>query len=103
MKNFLFLLPLMAALCSPLLSKENNIKTIEGTAQRSKAGLVVEGIMITPLSEEEMNSYEGKKIRVTGYIAVNHKWRIDESDPVKRQGFNMPVMYKVISIEIIKE
>ncbi len=103
MRNILLPLLLLALLCSQLFSKDNDIKTVEGIAQRSKAGLVVDEVMVTSLTEEEMNKYENKKIRVTGHVTVNHKWKIDESDPAKRQGFNMPVMHKIISIEIIKE
>ncbi len=78
----------------------NDIKTYEGIAERSKAGLVVGGVMITSLTEEEMDRYTGKKLRVKGLVENSHRWRINEGEPVKKQGFNMPVMYKVISIEV---
>lgn len=103
MRAYIFIPLLLIYLCAHTPLNSSDIKVLEGIAMRSKAGLVVCGVMITSLSEEEMNNYEGKKLRITGHVAVNHKWKIDESDPVKRQGFNMPAMYKVISIEIMKD
>ena len=96
--NFILIFFLSASFIS---ANGNNIKTYEGIAERSKAGLVVGGVMITSLTEEEMEKYTGKKLRVRGLVETNHKWRISEDDTVRKQGFNMPVMYRVISIEVI--
>jgi len=93
---------LIAMIYSSLPLSGNEAKTYEGIAERSKAGLVVGGVMITSLTEEEMKKYTGKLLRVRGIIDSNHRWRVSNDDPVKKQGFNMPVMYKIISIEVIK-
>lgn len=82
-------------------ASEEAAKVYEGIAVRSKAGLVVAGVMITSLPESDMVRYAGKYVRVKGYVKFNHQFRVDENDPVKKQGFNMPLMYKVLSIDIV--
>lgn len=96
------LLLLLVLVYSSLPLSGNEIKIYEGIAERSKAGLVVGGVMITSLTEEEMEKYTGKRLRVRGMVESNHRWCVNDDDPVKKQGFNMPVMYKIISIEVIK-
>jgi len=92
---------LLSLVYSSLPLSGNESKTYEGIAERSKAGLVVGGVMITSLTEEEMEKYTGKRLRVRGIVESNHRWRASDDDPVKKQGFNMPVMSKIISIEVI--
>jgi hypothetical protein len=89
-------------ICAVFPVNGNNTKTYEGIAERSKAGLVVGGVMITSLTEEEIEKYTGKKLRIRGIVETTHRWRVNEDDPVKKQGFNLPVMFKVISIEVIE-
>jgi hypothetical protein len=77
--------------------------TIEGEAARSKAGIVVDGTIITCLSEEVMDSVQGKRIRVSGILSIDHPWRNtfnDEGEAV--QGFAGPAMTSVISLEILE-
>ncbi len=102
MKKIL-VISLLLTLCSGLAAEEKDLKIYEGIAERSKAGLVVSGVMITSLPESDLDKYAGKLVKVKGYVSYKHAFQIDENDPVKKQGFNMPVMYKVVSIEIVEK
>lgn len=48
------------------VSEESTV--FSGTAQESKAGLVVDGVMITSLNSEDIRKYAGKKVKVKGVI-----------------------------------
>ncbi|HOP62669.1 MAG TPA: hypothetical protein PK358_08835 [Spirochaetota bacterium] len=103
MKKQVMRLLLPVIISAAMALQASDIRTYEGVAERSKAGLVVAGVMITTMPEEDIEKFAGKRLRVRGLVEKNHKWRVDDKDPVKRQGFNMPVMYEVISIEIIED
>lgn len=94
----------MLACCAGTMSN-NDIQTIEGIAQRSKAGLVVDGVMIIDAGEDMVEKYAGKRVRVKGVISKDHPWQIPENNEDKnvpiRQGFNMPVMTEVLEITVL--
>lgn len=77
--------------------------TVEGIAARSKGGLVVDGVMLPVPDERDRDAYAGERVRVRGAIEKDHPQRI--TGPGKngeyRQGFDMPVMYRIDSIEVI--
>ena len=103
MKNILFAVIILIAVCGSALNSESILITVEGEAVRSKGGLVVGSIMITDMTEEKMDLYSGKYLRVKGYVEKNHRWKVNENDVIKKQGFNMPAMTKVISVEVIEK
>ncbi|MFW5770928.1 MAG: hypothetical protein ACOCX9_05795 [Spirochaetota bacterium] len=100
-------------LCCTSSPAERNIQTVEGTAQLSKAGLVVGSVMIMNLSADEMESYNGKYVRARGVISYDHPWMIDteitgknnDSDDtvIRKQGFTMPAMVEVIEISVVEK
>ncbi|HNO25534.1 MAG TPA: hypothetical protein PKK94_21310, partial [Leptospiraceae bacterium] len=95
MKNFFFTVFISAVLlisfCVSLAGKKHNDsekeRTLTGTAQESKAGLVVDGVMITSLSAEEIKRYAGKKVRVKGLVGSKNE-NIDRYS----QGYTMPTL-----------
>jgi hypothetical protein len=95
---------LFFTLCSSQKSTKETLQTVEGVARESKAGLVVEGIVIKDLGYRKVEFYRNKKIVVKGYITEDHPWRLDRgnNEPVKT-GFSMPVMYKVLEISEAEE
>jgi len=106
MTSFIFL-------CCTSSPAEQNIQTVEGVAQISKAGLVVGSVMIMNLSAEEMESYNGKYVRARGVISYDHPWMLDmdatgENDEpddtvIRKQGFTMPAMVEVIEISVVEK
>lgn len=82
------------------------LSTIEGKADLSKAGLVVDGVIITTIDPNEIDQYVGKYVRVRGWIEEDHPLLIEPGPPKKdepiKQGFTFPLMRTVESIEIIE-
>lgn len=70
-------------------------RVIYGIAQESKAGLVVEGIMITSLTADDIKKFSGKRVKAKGII------RKRKENPDKySQDFTMPEMIKLEWIRI---
>jgi len=80
-----------------------NIIIVEGIAEVSKAGLVIEGVMLLDFPEKE--KYKGKYVRAAGIIDKDHPFKLNKykkGEPVN-QGFDMPVMIKIQFFEIIEK
>lgn len=98
MKNFFFTVIISAVLlisfCVSLADKKHNDsekgRILSGIAQESKAGLVVDGVMITSLSAEEIKRYAGKKVRVKG-LAGSKKENIYRYS----QDYTMPTLVRL--------
>lgn len=70
-------------------------RIISGIAQESKAGLVIEGVMITSLNADDVQKFAGKKVKAKGII------RKKKENPDKySQDFTMPEMIKLEWIRI---
>ncbi len=109
MKNttlYIIIITILSLACCAGTMSNSDIQTIEGIAQRSKAGLVVDGVMIIDADEDMVEKYAGKRVRIKGVISKDHPWQVPENNEDKnvpiRQGFNMPVMTEVHDISIVK-
>lgn len=84
-------------------SMSDNIITVEGVAEVSKAGLVIAGVMLLDYPDKE--KYEGKYVKAAGIINKDHQFKLKvykKGEPVN-QGFDMPIMTKIHSFEIIEK
>lgn len=82
----------------------NEIITIKGYAEDSKSGLIVDGIVLIEIDpgDERFDKYVGKYLKVKGYVTYDHPWKPKVSEyNLVPQGFTLPVMSKITSIEIL--
>lgn len=91
MKKKFFSLVFFWILCTlPVSAKKAKSIIFSGTAQESKAGLVVKGVMITSLSAEEIQKYSGKKVKVKGVVEKRK-----ENPDRYSQDYTMPTLVRL--------
>lgn len=79
-------------------------KTLKGKAFLSKAGLVVNGMIIleSAFTRNDMDSYVGKVVEITGIVA-DSPFPTRNEEGLPQQGFEGDCITKIISIKIIGE
>lgn len=75
--------------------------TVKGKALRSKAGLMVQGVIILGFTPEQEDLYEGKMIEVTGFATQHHAPVYKPGEPIS-QGFEGQGMGKVIKVKMLE-
>lgn len=78
--------------CAPVAKPE--LTTIEGIYEESKAGPVVDGVILLGQPFEEQ--YRGKQVEATGELREDHEWKCKPyvpEEPVE-QCFDGPVLLK---------
>jgi len=87
--------------CASAPVTDGGPSTIEGQAYLSRAGLVVSGVLLVDLPERDAEKLAGKVLRVKGFIEKEHPWKTVREGEPQRTGFDMPVMRKIASIEML--